>query len=96
MFEKFRELGSARQVLLWMASQNIHFPYPLERPDIEVVRVAADQVSQCHLGRSHPDANAADPGRFCLTDRGRDWLTRADASHFIARKYQVLVPLLST
>src|SRR5215471_5542760 len=22
------ELGSARQVLLWMASQNIHFPYP--------------------------------------------------------------------
>jgi DNA invertase Pin-like site-specific DNA recombinase len=28
VFEKFRELGSARQVLLWMASQNIHFPYP--------------------------------------------------------------------
>ena len=28
MFQKFRELGSARQVLLWMASQNIHFPYP--------------------------------------------------------------------
>jgi DNA invertase Pin-like site-specific DNA recombinase len=27
-FQKFRELGSARQVLLWMASQNIHFPYP--------------------------------------------------------------------
>jgi hypothetical protein len=25
---KFRELGSARQVLLRMASQNIHFPYP--------------------------------------------------------------------
>ena len=28
VFEKFRELGSARQVLLWMTSQNIHFPYP--------------------------------------------------------------------
>ena len=28
VFRKFRELGSARQVLLWMASQNIHFPYP--------------------------------------------------------------------
>ena len=28
VFQKFRELGSARQALLWMASQNIHFPYP--------------------------------------------------------------------
>jgi DNA invertase Pin-like site-specific DNA recombinase len=28
VFEKFHELGSARQVLLWMASQNIDFPYP--------------------------------------------------------------------
>src|SRR5216683_2084864 len=28
VFQKFRELGSARQVLLWMASQDIHFPYP--------------------------------------------------------------------
>src|SRR3981081_1599858 len=28
VFQKFRELGSARQVLLWMASQNIHFPSP--------------------------------------------------------------------
>jgi DNA invertase Pin-like site-specific DNA recombinase len=28
VFQKFRELGSARQVLLWMASQKIHFPYP--------------------------------------------------------------------
>jgi DNA invertase Pin-like site-specific DNA recombinase len=28
VFQKFTELGSARQVLLWMASQNIHFPYP--------------------------------------------------------------------
>src|SRR5258706_173658 len=28
VFQKFRELGSARQVLLWMTSQNIHFPYP--------------------------------------------------------------------
>jgi len=28
VFHKFRGLGSARQVLLWMASQNIHFPYP--------------------------------------------------------------------
>ena len=28
VFQKFRELGSARQVLLWMASQNMHFPYP--------------------------------------------------------------------
>jgi len=28
VFQKFRELGSARQVLLWMASQSIHFPYP--------------------------------------------------------------------
>src|SRR4029079_1463553 len=26
VFQKFRELGGARQVLLWMASQNIHFP----------------------------------------------------------------------
>jgi len=26
VFQKFRELGSARQVLLWMTSQNIHFP----------------------------------------------------------------------
>jgi Recombinase/Resolvase, N terminal domain/Recombinase zinc beta ribbon domain len=28
IFQKFRELGSARQVLLRMTSQNIHFPYP--------------------------------------------------------------------
>src|ERR1700720_4437323 len=28
VFQKFRELGSARQVLLWMASQKVHFPYP--------------------------------------------------------------------
>ena len=28
VFQKFRELGSARQVLLWMASENIHFRYP--------------------------------------------------------------------
>jgi Recombinase/Recombinase zinc beta ribbon domain len=28
VFQKFRELGSARQVLLWMSSENIHFPYP--------------------------------------------------------------------
>src|SRR6202171_4047432 len=28
VFQKFRELGSARQVLLWMVSQNVHFPYP--------------------------------------------------------------------
>jgi DNA invertase Pin-like site-specific DNA recombinase len=30
VFQKFRELGSARQVLLWMASQQIHFPYPTD------------------------------------------------------------------
>lgn len=30
VFGKFRELGSARQVLLWMASQSIHFPYPTD------------------------------------------------------------------
>jgi DNA invertase Pin-like site-specific DNA recombinase len=30
VFQKFRELGSARQVLLWMASQKIHFPYPTD------------------------------------------------------------------
>jgi DNA invertase Pin-like site-specific DNA recombinase len=28
VFKKFRELGSARQVLLWMTSQSVHFPYP--------------------------------------------------------------------
>jgi hypothetical protein len=28
VFQKFRELGSTRQVLLWMTSQNDHFPYP--------------------------------------------------------------------
>jgi hypothetical protein len=33
--------------------------------------------------RSYPDANAADPGRFCLTARGRDWLANADETHFI-------------
>ena len=30
VFQKFRELGSARQVLLWMSSQSIHFPYPTD------------------------------------------------------------------
>jgi len=28
IFTKFRELGSARQVLLWMADEQIHFPRP--------------------------------------------------------------------
>ena len=28
VFQKFRGLGWVRQVLLWMASQNVHFPYP--------------------------------------------------------------------
>jgi DNA invertase Pin-like site-specific DNA recombinase len=28
VFQKFRELGSARQVLLWMAAEGVHFPYP--------------------------------------------------------------------
>ena len=28
IFRKFRELGSARQVLLWMSAQGIHFPRP--------------------------------------------------------------------
>lgn len=28
VFAKFRELGSARQVLLWMAAEGLHFPYP--------------------------------------------------------------------
>ena len=28
IFRKFRELGSARQVLLWMSRQEVHFPYP--------------------------------------------------------------------
>jgi len=30
VFSKYRELGSARQVLLWMTSENIHFPYPTD------------------------------------------------------------------
>lgn len=30
VFQKFRQLGSARQVLLWMAAQSIHFPYPTD------------------------------------------------------------------
>jgi hypothetical protein len=33
--------------------------------------------------RSFPDANASDPGRFCITARGRQWLADADESHFI-------------
>jgi DNA invertase Pin-like site-specific DNA recombinase len=28
IFRKFRELGSARQVLLWMTAQGVHFPRP--------------------------------------------------------------------
>ena len=49
VFQKFRELGSARQVLLWMASQNDPLSLPVERQDVDVVRMAADQVSQRHL-----------------------------------------------
>ena len=30
VFQRFSELGSARQTLLLMASQNIHFPYPTD------------------------------------------------------------------
>jgi hypothetical protein len=30
VFAKFRELGSARQVLLWMAAEGLHFPYPTD------------------------------------------------------------------
>jgi hypothetical protein len=30
VFQKFQELGSARQVLLWMAAEGLHFPYPTD------------------------------------------------------------------
>jgi hypothetical protein len=34
-------------------------------------------------GKTYPDANAADPARFTLTSRGREWLVNADDTHFI-------------
>lgn len=30
VFQKFRDLGSERQVLLWMKKEGIHFPYPTD------------------------------------------------------------------
>jgi hypothetical protein len=46
-------------------------------------------------GRSYPDGNAADPARFCLTERGRDWLARADESHFIVMQPGALARALA-
>lgn len=47
-------------------------------------------------GRSYPDGNAADPARFCLTERGRDWLARADESHFIVMQPGALSQALAS
>jgi hypothetical protein len=47
-------------------------------------------------GRSFPDANAADPARFSLTERGREWLTSADESHFIVMQSGALTRALAT
>ena len=45
-------------------------------------------------GRSYPDGNAADPARFTLTARGREWLASADESHFIVMQPGALAQAL--
>ncbi len=45
VFQKFRELGSARQVLLWMAFAKHPFSLSVERPDVDIVRMAANPIS---------------------------------------------------
>lgn len=41
-------------------------------------------------GLTFPDTNASDPGRFCLTARGREWLATADESHYIIMQSSAL------
>ena len=45
VFQKFRELGSARQALLWMASAEDPLSLPIGRQNIDVVRMETDQIS---------------------------------------------------
>jgi hypothetical protein len=46
-------------------------------------------------GRSYPDGNAADPARFCLTERGREWLAAADETHFVVMQPNALSKALA-
>jgi DNA invertase Pin-like site-specific DNA recombinase len=55
IFSKFRELGSARQVLLWMRAEGIHFPRPSDGKktvsfEWHLPRYAPAALQERHLG----------------------------------------------
>ena len=54
VFSKFRELGSARQVLLWMAARRHPLSVPVGRQNVDIIRVAADPLSQRHRDSQEP------------------------------------------
>ena len=54
IFARFRELGSARQVLLSMTEDQVHFPRPSDGKKLVDFRLDADPLPQCDLGAQEP------------------------------------------
>jgi hypothetical protein len=52
IFVRFRELGSARQVLLSMLAERVHFPRSSDGK--KQLRVDTDPLPQCHLRAQEP------------------------------------------
>jgi hypothetical protein len=54
IFQRFRELGSARQVHSALKGRGGAFPAPFRRQENDGIRLDADPISQCHLIAEDP------------------------------------------